>query len=160
ESRQACDANTDCGEGLRCLCSSCNTQEVCASDSDCPPGHFCNPNASPRADAGACLVGFCLAFPPAVTCGGTVCTARTMHLDDHTVVGVAPCCAPDGGCGLDVSPLYITNDRCQSFGQAPGTPDSTCPGCSAGGPCQTGGLRACRRPDGKCGFSLDELGLG
>lgn len=95
-----------------------------------------------------------------ITCGALDCTAHVMHFDSKTDLPVAPCCvAGSNACGLDVGPLIITNDKCQPFGQDGGMKDPTCPGC-VGDTCNGGALVGCRRSDGKCGFALNDLGLG
>ena len=117
-------------------------------------------NGNRPAASSDCRVGRCTPLPAPVTCETTSCTGRAFHLDAVTLTTVAPCCAAGGGCGLDVSSLYFANDRCQPLNQPAGVNDATCPGYTGSGPMPLGALRPCRRPDGKCGFSLDEVGLG
>jgi hypothetical protein len=160
ESRRTCSADADCRHGLGCRCSLCMARQFCATDADCGAGSYCTSLGPVPGTNPPCSRGTCDTLPASITCGALDCPAHIMHFDPSTSLAIAPCCVPGAdACGLDVSPLYIASDACQPLDQGHGAGDLSCPGCS-GASCPTGSLAPCRRSDGKCGFALDDLGLG
>ena len=149
---EGCRSNVECFEGEHCVCGSCR-RSTCDSNDDCGPDEYC-PTGANELGVERCAIE-CRPLLPPVACGEALCKATSIFASVQKVA-VPACCAGTSECGLDTSAVLAFAARCQALAQ-PGEVD---PSCGPDSGFSSGPLPACRRPDGRCGYLVDVLGLG
>jgi len=101
----------------------------------------------------------------AITCGNQTCTPLSLPFQSSDV---PPCCAADGTCGLDSTPLrqygFVFDEACQATHQ-PGDADANCPPSpelmipsDAGTIMAPGFPGCCRAETHTCGYLMNKFG--